>query len=94
MILSLSDILYFSSYEASIICKGKKANGINQQAPQFILTHYRIGYGRNEQEAIANCIKNVFEFLMEDEANISLITQALKKGKYILSSVNDLLIVF
>lgn len=31
---------------------------------------------------------------MEDEANISLITQALKKGKYILSSVNDLLIVF
>ena len=39
-----------------------------------------IGYGRNEQEATANCIKNVFEFLLEEESNIALIMQALKKG--------------
>ena len=39
------------------------------------------GYGRNEQEATANCIKNVFEFLLEEESNITLIMQSLKKGR-------------
>lgn len=54
---------FTSSYEALFIHKSKK-------------TH---GFGRSENEAICNCIKNFIEALLEDEENFSINVSNLKE---------------
>ena len=51
------------------------------------ITH--LGYGRNEQEATTNCIKNLFEQLTDDDSKMTLVMQALKKG--ILSRLDPII---
>jgi len=46
------------------------------------------GYGRNENEANMNCIKNFLEFVIEEDINIPLVMRALKKGTNTLILIN------
>ena len=36
------------------------------------------GYGRNEKESNINCIRNLFEFLLDDEKTLILFKDSLK----------------
>ena len=38
---------------------------------------FRLGYGRNEKEANGNCIRNLLEFLLEDEQIFSVFNEYL-----------------
>ncbi len=71
------------SYEATIICKSRKANGnVIHIFPNFL------GYGRNETEASMNCIKNFLEFIIEEDVNIPIVMKALKKGSSMIINLS------
>ena len=42
-----------------------------------------LGYGRSENEANINCIRNLLEILLEDENTALVFKDCLKKGKII-----------
>ena len=54
----------YKCFEASLLIRNKKASG----------------YGRNDQEAYANAIRNLFEVLIEEEDMMVIIKQSIKKG--------------
>ena len=64
------EFIYLLSYETTIICDKQKVNG----------------YGRNDLEATANSILNIFEYLLEDEMNIGFLRYTLKKSIQIKSN--------
>ena len=46
---------------------------------KIFLTFFLIkGYGRNEKESNINCIRNLFEFLLDDEKTLILFKDSLK----------------
>eukprot|EP01017_Pseudomicrothorax_dubius_P031091 TRINITY_DN3934_c0_g1_i3.p1 TRINITY_DN3934_c0_g1~~TRINITY_DN3934_c0_g1_i3.p1 ORF type:complete len:505 (-),score=80.56 TRINITY_DN3934_c0_g1_i3:406-1920(-) len=58
-------MISYKCYEATVSVNDKKING----------------YGRTEAEATTNAINNIFELLLEEEKNISLIKTALTSSK-------------
>lgn len=57
-------MISYKCYEATYSCGSKKANG----------------YGRNENEANLNCIRNLMEFLLEDEKVQNIFKECIKKS--------------
>ncbi len=68
--------IYCHSYEATISSKNRKANGMFN----YNNNSYGIGYGRSENEASMNCIKNFLEFVIEEDSGVQLVMRSLKKG--------------
>ena len=43
-----------------------------------LIIFYLVGYGRTEKEASSNCIRNLLEFLLEEEKMLQIIKESIK----------------